>query len=89
MPKTAHRKVKWTLSLDPVLQRLVVNAARKSGVHPVTVLEDLVREKLNPFGYSNVNDSVAYVTALRKQSRKQSEEAFLAEIDAWQKSRSS
>jgi hypothetical protein len=29
------------------------------------------------------------VTALRKQGRKQSDDAFLDEIEAWQKSRSS
>jgi hypothetical protein len=55
----------------------------------VTVLENLVREKFNPYGHTDVDDSAAYVTALRKQGRKQSDDAFLAEIEAWQKSRSS
>lgn len=87
--KTALRKEKWTLSFDPVLKGLVVKAAQGRGVYPVTLLEDLVREKFNPFGHTDIEDSAAYLTALRKQSRKQSDEAFLAEIEAWQKSRSS
>ena len=67
----------------------MVKAARRRGVYPVTLLEDLVREKFNPFGYTDVDDSAAYVTALRRRGRNQSDEAFLAEIEAWQKSRSS
>jgi hypothetical protein len=89
MAKTALRKEKWTLSFDPSLKNLVVRAARRKGVYPVAVLESLVREKFNPFGHTDVEDSAAYVSAIRKRSRKQSDDAFLAEIDAWQKSRSS
>lgn len=89
MAKTALRKEKWTLSFDPALKGLVVKAARRRGVYPVTLLEDLVREKFNPFGHTDIKDSAAYLTALRRQSRKQPDEAFLAEIEAWQKSRSS
>lgn len=89
MPKSALRKEKWTLSFDPALKSLVVKAAKRKGVYPVTVLENLVREKFNPFGYTDVADSAAYVAALRKQSRRQSDDAFLNEIEAWQKSRSS
>ena len=89
MPKAAFRKEKWTLSFDSALKDLVVKAARRKGVHPVTLLEDLVREKFNPFGYAGVKDSSAYVTALRRKGRKQSDEAFLAELKAWQKPHSS
>lgn len=89
MGKTALRKEKWTLSFDPDLKNLVVKAAKRRGVYPVTVLESLVREKFNPFGHTDVDDSAAYVSALRKQGRKQSDDAFLDEIEAWQKSRSS
>ena len=89
MPKRALRKVKWTLVFDRVLKDLVVKAARRKGVCAEALLEKLVREKFNPFGHTNVKDSAAYVTALRKKRRKQSDEAFLAEIEAWQKSRSS
>ncbi len=89
MPKTALRKEKWTLSFDPELKSLVVKAARRRGVYPVTVLENLVREKFNPFGHTEVEDSAAYVTSLRKHGRRQSDDEFLAEIESWQKSRSS
>ncbi len=89
MPKNALRKEKWTLSFDPALKSLVVKAAKRKGVYPVTVLENLVREKFNPFGHTDVEDSAAYVAALRRQSRRQSDDEFLNEIDAWQKSRSS
>ena len=88
MPEPAKRKEKWTLSFNQALKSAVVKAAKRSGVDPVTLLENLVRGKLNPYGHTDVNDSAAYVAALRKQSRKQSDDAFLAEIEAWQKSRS-
>ena len=89
MPKAAPLKQKWTLSFDAALKNLVVKAARRRGVYPVTLLEDLVREKFNPFGHTDVKDSAAYVTALRRQGPRQSDKAFLGEIEAWQKSRSS
>jgi hypothetical protein len=89
MPKAALKKEKWTLSFDPTLKSAVVKAAKRRGVYPVTVLENLVREKFNPYGHTDMDDSAAYVAELRKQSRKQSDAAFLAEIKAWQKSRSS
>ena len=89
MPKTALKKEKWTLSFDPALKSAVVKAAKRRGVYPVTLLESLVREKFSPYGHSNVEDSAAYVSSLRKQSRKQSDDAFLGEIETWQKSRSS
>lgn len=89
MAKTALRKEKWTLSFDPALKSLVVKAAKRRGVYPVTVLENLVREKFNPFGHTDVEDSTAYVTALRKQGSRQQDDEFLTEIEAWQKSRSS
>lgn len=89
MPKAALKKEKWTLSFDPALKSVVVKAAKRRGMYPVTLLESLVREKFNPYGHTDVDDSVAYVSALRKQGRKQSDDAFLGEIEAWQKSRSS
>ena len=88
MPKTALKKEKWTLSFDPALKSAVVKAAKRRGVYPVTLLESLVREKFSPYGHSDVEDSAAYVSSLRKQSRKQSDDAFLDEIETWQKSRS-
>ena len=89
MPRAALKKEKWTLSFDPALKSAVVNVAKRRGVYPVTVLENLVREKFNPYGHTDVDDSAAYVAALRKQNRKQSDDTFLAEIEAWQKSQSS
>ncbi|WHZ26959.1 MAG: hypothetical protein OJF51_001755 [Nitrospira sp.] len=89
MAKSALRKEKWTLSFDPVLKNLVVKAAKRRGVYPVTVLENLVREKFNPYGHTDVEDSAEYVAAIRRHGRSQSDKEFLAEIEAWQKSRSS
>lgn len=89
MPRAALKKEKWTLSFDPALKSAVVKAAKRRGVYPVTMLENLVREKFNPYGHTDVDDSADYLAALRKQSRKQSDDAFLVEIEAWQKSRSS
>ncbi len=89
MPKVALCKEKWTLSFDPVLKTLVVKAARRKGVYPVALLEEIVRERFNPYGHTDVKDSAEYVATLRKGSRKHTDEEFLAEIRAWQKSRSS
>jgi hypothetical protein len=83
--RLAKRKEKWTLSFNPVLKSAVVKAAKRRGVDPATVLENLVRGKFNPYGYTDVDDSANYITALRKQGRKQSDDAFLAEIEAWKK----
>lgn len=76
-------KKKWTLLFNPVLKSAVVQAAKRRGVYPVTLLEHLVREKFNSYGYRNVNNGAAYVAALRKHAHKQSDEDFLAEIEAW------
>ncbi len=89
MPKTALRKEKWTLSFDPALKSLVVRAARRKGVYPVALLEDIVRERFNPYGHTDIKDSVDYVSALRRRARSQTDDEFMAEIKAWQKSRSS
>jgi hypothetical protein len=89
MGKTALRKEKWTLSFDSRLKSLVIKTARRKGVYPVSLLEEVVRERFNPYGHTDVKDSPAYIAAIRKKSRERSDEAFLAEIRAWQKSRSS
>ncbi|HUK55986.1 MAG TPA: hypothetical protein VLY20_04945 [Nitrospiria bacterium] len=85
MPKAALKKEKWTLSFDPRLKRLLIKEARKKGIYPVSLLEEVVRERFNPYGHSDVKDSVAYVQEIRKGSRHRSDEAFLKEIRAWQK----
>ena len=89
MPRTALKKDKWTLSFDPDLKRLVVRAAKRRWVYPVSILEELVRDRFNPYGHTDLSDSVAYVRDLRRRSTKQSDVAFLEEIRRWQKSGSS
>jgi hypothetical protein len=89
MPRLAERKKKWTLWFNPTLKKLVVTKARNMGVRSVILLENLVREKLNPYGHMGVDDSAAYITAIRKQRRKLSDNSFLKEIQAWDQSQSS
>ncbi|HSL02581.1 MAG TPA: hypothetical protein VK901_03465 [Nitrospiraceae bacterium] len=67
MSRPAKRKEKWTLLFNPVLKHVVVQAAKRRGVDPVTLVENLVRGKFNPYEHADVDDSAAYVTALRKQ----------------------
>ena len=88
MPKAVLKKEKWTLSFDSALKDAIIKEARKKGVYPVNVLEDMVREKLNPYGYTDVEDSVAHVKAIRKKSKEISTKEFLEEIRIWQKSNS-
>ena len=38
-------------------------------MYPVTLLEEIVKEKFNPYGHTGVKDSVAYVRMLRRRSR--------------------
>ncbi|MCG3773855.1 MAG: hypothetical protein JW395_0670 [Nitrospira sp.] len=54
MPRPTKRKEKWTLSFDPTLKSAVVKAAKRRGVHPVTQLEHLAREKFYAYGYTTV-----------------------------------
>ena len=89
MSRSALRKEKWTLSFDPTLKDLITKTARRKRVYPVTLLEDIVRARFNLYGHTDITDSVEYVRELRKKSRKRTDKAFLAEIRAWQKSRSS
>jgi hypothetical protein len=86
MPKTALRKEKWTLSFDSRLKRRLIQEARRRGVYPVSLLEEIVRDRFNPYGHTDLADSVRYVRELRKGSRNLSDEDFLAEIREWQRS---
>jgi len=88
MPKTSLRKEKWTLSFDSRLKRRLVQEARRKGVYPVSLLEEIVRNRFNPYGHTDVADSVAYVREMRKISRNRSDEDFLEEIREWQRSSS-
>jgi hypothetical protein len=89
MGRYALGKDKWTLSFDPRLKGLVIREARNRGVYPVAILEEMVRERFNPFGHTDVRDSLRYLRALRRRSRGTLDEAFLREIREWQSSRSS
>lgn len=86
---SAARREKWTLSFDASLKSFLVRAARRRRVYPVALLEEIVKEKFNPYGHTGVKDSLAYVRMLRRRSRKVSDEAFLREIRAWRRSASS
>jgi len=66
----------------------LIKEARKKGLYPVNLLEQVVRDRFNPYGHSDVEDSIAYVREIRKGSHSQSDEAFLKEIREWQKSNS-
>ena len=48
-------------------------------------LEELVREKMNPYGYLDVENSVEYIREIRKGSRHETDDEFLEEIQKWQK----
>lgn len=85
MGKAKLKKEKWTLSFDRRLKGAVMEEAKRKGVYPVQVLESLVREKLNPFGHTDIQEEVAYVRRLRKQDKEKSDEAFLEEIRRWER----
>ena len=66
-----------------------MKTARRRRVYPVTLLESIVNENFNPYGHTDIKDSVAHVRMLRRRSRKLSDQAFLKEIRVWQRSVSS
>jgi len=43
------------------LKNAVIREAKAKGMDPVHFLEELIREKINPYGYTDVKDSVKYV----------------------------
>lgn len=67
--KITLKNDRWTWSLDARNKRLVDKAAKRRGIDHATILEDLVRDKFNPFGHTDVEGSVSYVADLRKQGR--------------------
>ncbi|MBI5756217.1 MAG: hypothetical protein HZA12_04760 [Nitrospirae bacterium] len=85
MAKSAVKKEKWTLSFDVRLKKAVIREAKVKGIYPVHYLEALVREKINPYGHTDVKESVKYVRELRKASKDKTDEKFLEEILKWQK----
>lgn len=89
MSRAALRREKWTLSFDAELKAFLVRAARRRRMYPVRLLEQIVRDKYNPYGHTDVQDSVAYVRMLRRRSRRTSDREFMREIRKWQRSDSS
>lgn len=85
MPRHALRKERWTITFDPDLKERVQEEAHKLRIYPVQLLESLVRERLNPYGFQSIQDSIAYVDSIREQSRQKNDKDFLAKIRTWQK----
>ncbi|HDH10971.1 MAG TPA: hypothetical protein ENG83_01985 [Nitrospirae bacterium] len=85
MSKVALKKEKWTLSFDPKLKEAVKREAKAKGIYPVNFLEELVREKINPYGHTDVKNSVKYVRELRRKSKDVADDKFLEEIRKWKK----
>jgi len=85
VPATLLKKERWTLTVDRRLKQAVMAEARQRRVRPAQVLEDLIREKLNPFGHTAVTDPTAYVRTLRRKSRETTDEEFLADLKRWEK----
>ncbi len=85
MGRHALKKEKWTITFDPSLKGLVQDEAKRLRVYPVQLLETMVRERLNPYGFQSIRDSVAHVNAVREESRSKSDKSFLAELKRWQK----
>ncbi len=85
MGRASLKKEKWTLSFDTKLKEAVIREARARGIYPVNYLEELVREKINPYGHTDVKDSVKYVRELRKRSKDKTDEEFLKDVLKWQK----
>ena len=50
MAQSTARREKWTLTFDADLKAFLVKTARRRCVYPVTLLEEIVKEKFNPFG---------------------------------------
>lgn len=85
MAAVSLKKERWTLTLDRQVKRTILEEARKRKVRPARVLEELVREKFNLFGHSDVEDPVAYVRVLRRGSREMADEEFLANLKQWER----
>ncbi|MDO8518589.1 MAG: hypothetical protein Q7T11_00310 [Deltaproteobacteria bacterium] len=81
----ALKKDKWTLTFDRDLKSRVQREAKKLHVYPVQILESLVREKMNPYGFQSIQDSIAYVDAIRAKSAGLSNQEFLSEVKKWEK----
>lgn len=85
MPKASLKKDKWTITFDHSLKKRVQQEAKRLRVYPVQLLETLVRERLDPYGFQSVVESITYVNAIRKKSALKSDRSFLEDLGKWQK----
>ena len=85
MARHALKKDRWTITFDADLKSRVQEEARKLRVYPVQLLETLVRERLTPYGFQSVRDSVQYVNSIREKTLRQSDKGFLSDLKKWQK----
>ena len=68
-------------------KRIPDPAAEELGAVLESRVEDLFDQE-GTFSYRDVNDSASYIEQLRNESQRQSAEAFLREMMAWQQQRS-
>lgn len=80
MPRNSLQKERWTITFDPVLKNRVIQEAQKLRIYPVQLLETLVREQLNPFGFESVRDSLQYVNSIREKNKALSDKKFLSQL---------
>lgn len=85
MPRHALKKDRWTITFDHELKDRVQEEARRMRIYPVQLLETLVREKLNPYGFQSVKESVSYVDSVRSRTPRASDREFLEDLKKWQK----
>ncbi|MBI2083247.1 MAG: hypothetical protein HYT76_06720 [Deltaproteobacteria bacterium] len=85
MPRMPLKKERWTITFDHALKSRVQEEADKLRIYPVQLLESLVREKLNPYGFQSIRDSIHYVHSIREMSAARTDKTFLAELRKWQK----
>lgn len=84
MSASALKKERWTVTVDSRIKRTILAEARQRNLRPGQVLEELVREKLKPFGHTDIKNAPQYIRALRKKSREPSDDAFLADLTKWE-----
>jgi hypothetical protein len=85
MAGAVPKRERWNLTFDLRLKRAVIAEARRRGARPARIVEEAVREKLNPFGLTDIANPAAYVRSLRRKSRKTTDEEFLADVKRWEK----
>lgn len=79
------KKERWTLTIDRRIKHSVIDEARRRNIRPSRLLEELIKEKLNPFGHTDVVDPTVYVRTLRRKGRKTTDKEFLADLKRWEK----